>query len=330
MLASSIAGRPLRLPVIAAPLFIISGPELVIAQCKAGVVGSFPALNARGEQTLDDWISRIKTELACHDAENPDNPAAPFAVNHILHPSNARLEADMDACVRHEVPIIITSLQAPCEVAKAAHSYGGLVFHDVVNVRHAKKALGAGADGLIAVAAGAGGHAGRINPLALITELRAIFDGPLALSGAISTGEHVAAAIAMGADYAYVGTRFIAAEEANASAEYKQGVVEASAADIVYTNLITGVHANFLRSSIVAAGLDPDNLPESDKSKMNFQSGGNMEHRAWRDIWGAGQSVAGVASVEPVVQIVADLEAGVARAMRRLGVQSALPGAEPL
>jgi nitronate monooxygenase len=218
---------------------------------------------------------------------------------------------------------MITSLQAPYEVAKAAHSYGGLALHDVVNARHARKALEAGADGLIAVAAGAGGHAGRINPLALITEIRSFFEGPLALSGAISSGENIVAAIAMGADYAYVGTRFIATEEANASSDYKQGVVDASAADIVYTNLITGVHANFLRSSIVAAGLDPDNLPESDKSKMNFQSGGNMEHRAWRDIWGAGQSVAGVAAVEPVARVIDQFEEGIARALRRLRPQAA-------
>ncbi len=309
-----IAGRSLRLPVIASPMFIISSPELVIAQCKAGIVGSFPALNARGEFGFEDWVKRIKTELEEHDAAHPEHPSAPFAVNHILHPTNTRQEEDMEICVRHEVPIIITSLQAPVKVVEAAQTYGGLVFHDVTNRRHAEKAIEAGVDGLIAVCAGAGGHAGRLNPFAFMTELRSFYDGPIALSGAISTGAGIAAARAIGADYAYMGTRFIAATEANAIDAYKQGVIEASPDDIIYTNLVTGVHANFLRSSIIAAGLDPDNLPQADKSKMNFQSGGNMERRAWRDIWGAGQSVAGISNVEPVESIVAGLEAGMKQA----------------
>lgn len=314
-----IAGRPLRLPVIASPMFIVSGPDLVIAQCKAGIVGSFPALNARGDAPLDQWLRRIKAELAAHDAAHPDRPAAPYALNHILHPTNTRLEADLDLCVEHQVPVVITSLQTSRRVIDAVHSYGGIVLHDVVNARHARKALDVGTDGLIAVCAGAGGHAGRLSPFALVEELRSFHDGPLALSGAISTGAGVAAALAMGADYAYVGTRFIAATEANAEAAYKQDVVTAGADDIVYTNLITGVHANFLRASIVRAGLDPENLPVADKSKMNFSSGGNMEHRAWRDIWGAGQSVAGVRAIEPVARIVDAMEAGFNASAARLG-----------
>lgn len=313
-----IAGRPLRLPVIAAPMFIVSGVDLVVAQCTAGIVGAFPALNVRGEERLDDWIGRIKTALAEHDARHPDRPAAPFAVNQILHPSNTRANADLEVCVAHRVPIVITSLQISAQVVEAVHAYGGIVLHDVINTRHAKKALEAGVDGLIAVCAGAGGHAGRLSPFALVEELRAFFDGPLAVSGAISTGGGVAAALAMGADYAYLGTRFIAATEANAVEGYKQAVVASGAEQIVYTNLITGVHANFLRSSLEAAGLDPDNLPDADKSKMDFGSGGNTEQRAWRDIWGAGQSVAGVRRIETTAGIVDGLEAGFRAACARL------------
>jgi len=313
-----IAGRPLRLPVIGAPMFIVSGVDLVIAQCKAGIVGAFPALNARGDGRLDDWIGRITAALAEHDARHPDRPAAPFAVNQILHPSNTRADADLAVCVAHRVPIVITSLQISAHVVEAVHGYGGIVLHDVINTRHAQKALEAGVDGLIAVCAGAGGHAGRLSPFALVEELRAVFDGPLAVSGAISTGGGVAAALAMGADYAYLGTRFIAATEANAVPDYKRAVVAAGAEQIVYTSLITGVPANFLRSSLEAAGLDPDNLPGADKSKMTFGSGGNMEHRAWRDIWGAGQSVAGVRRIETTAAIVDGLEAGFRAACARL------------
>lgn len=306
----------LRLPIIASPMFIISSPEMVVAQCRAGIIGSFPALNAREPGDFEAWVSRITAELA-ESAE--DDPApAPFAVNHIIHPTSPRLDEDLEVCVRYKVPIVITSLQASAKVVDAIHSYGGTVFHDVVNVRHARKALDVGVDGLIAVCAGAGGHAGRLSPFALVTELRTFYDGPLALSGAIATGDGVLGALAMGADYAYMGTRFIAAEEANASDDYKQGVVDSTADEIVYTNLITGVHANFLRRSIVSAGLDPDNLPQADKSKMNFGSGGNMEKRAWRDIWGAGQSVAGVNRIQPVAEIIDEIEASYRLAWQRL------------
>jgi len=308
----------LRLPVIASPMFIVSSIELVVAQCTAGIVGSFPALNAREPGAFERWVVAIKAALAAHDAAHPEAPAAPFAVNHILHPTNNRLDDDLAVCVRHRVPIVITSLQAPGRVAEAVHSYGGVVLHDVVNVRHARKALAEGVDGLIAVCAGAGGHAGRLSPFALATELRSFFDGPLVLSGAISTGAGILAAEALGADAAYMGTRFIAAAEANADPRYKQALIEAGADDIVYTNLITGVAANFLRSSLVAAGLDPDDLPRADKSKMNFASGGNTERKAWRDIWGAGQSVAGIHAVQPVAEIVAELEAEYRAARARL------------
>ncbi len=278
----------LSLPVIGSPMFIVSGPELVIAQCLNGVVGSFPALNARPADQLDVWITRIKAELAAAKAADPARKIAPFAVNQIVHASNDRLAHDMEVCVRHEVPIIITSLRAPNEVVEAAHSYGGLVFHDVTTIRHAQKALEAGVDGLILVCAGAGGHAGTLSPFALVGEVRRFFDGPIILSGAIATGQAVLAAQAMGADLAYIGTRFIATEEGNAAQGYKEMIVEAAAADIVYTPFFTGVPGNYLKPSIAAQGLDPDDLPHAEKSKMSFGSG---TAKAWRDIWGSGQGV---------------------------------------
>ncbi|WNJ91683.1 nitronate monooxygenase family protein [Bosea sp. 685] len=278
----------LSLPVIGSPMFIVSGPELVIAQCLNGVVGSFPALNARPAEQLDVWITRIKTELAAAKAADPARKIAPFAVNQIVHASNDRLMHDMEVCVRHEVPIIITSLRAPNEVVEAAHSYGGLVFHDVTTIRHAQKALEAGVDGLILVCAGAGGHAGTLSPFALVGEVRRFFDGPIILSGAIATGQAILATQAMGADLAYIGTRFIATEEGNAAQGYKEMIVEAAAADIVYTPFFTGVPGNYLKPSIAAQGLDPDDLPRADKSKMSFGSG---TAKAWRDIWGSGQGV---------------------------------------
>ncbi len=294
--------QKLRLPVIAAPLFIISNPDLVLAQCKAGVVGSFPALNARPKEALDEWLARITEELAAYDAAHPDAPAAPFAVNQIVHRSNDRLEHDLELCVKYKVPIVITSLGARTDVFEAVHSYGGIVLHDIINVAFAHKAIEKGADGLVAVAAGAGGHAGTTSPFALISEIRAWFDGPLALSGAISNGGAILAAQAAGADVAYIGSAFIATEEANAAAEYKQAVVESQASDIVYSNLFTGVHGNYLKSSIVAAGLDPEALPVSDVSAMNFGSGSS---KAWRDIWGAGQGVGRVDSVVPAASRIA-------------------------
>ena len=284
----------LRLPVIGSPLFIISTPDLVIAQCKAGVVGAFPALNARPGPVLEEWLDRITSELAAYNAANPDRPAAPFAVNQIVHKSNDRLEHDMALCVKYKVPVIITSLGARSEIFEAAHSYGGVCLHDVIDVRFAKKALEKGADGLIPVCTGAGGHAGALSPFALVQEIREFFDGPIALSGSIANGGAVAAAQAMGADLAYIGSAFIACDEANAGDGYKDGIVEGHASDIVYTNLFTGVHGNYLRPSIVAAGLDPDNLPESDPSKMNFGSGGNTSAKAWKDIWGCGQGVGAI------------------------------------
>ena len=297
-----------RIPVVAAPLFIVSGPELVIAQCKAGIIGSFPALNARPSGTLEKWIVRIKLELAEYQEANPDAVVAPFAVNQICHPSNNRLAEDMDVCVKHEVPIIITSLQANQQVYDAAHSYGGIILHDVTNIRHTKKALSMGADGIIAVCAGAGGHAGTLSPFALIPEIREFFDGPILASGSISTGGSVAGAIGIGADMAYIGTRFIATEEANADAAYKQEIIDSSGEDIVYSSLFTGVHGNYLRGSIEKAGMDPDNLPSADKSTMNFGSGGNTDKKAWKDIWGAGQGVGQVRSAPPVAEVVDQLE----------------------
>ena len=297
----------LALPVVGSPLFIISNPDLVIAQCKAGVVGSFPALNARPAEKLDEWITQIKSELAEHDAANPDRPSAPYAVNQIVHNSNDRLMHDVEVCVKHEVPIVITSLGARPEVFEAIHSYGGICLHDVINNRFAHKAIEKGADGLICVAAGAGGHAGTLSPMAFIQEVREWFDGPILLSGAISTGAGVLAAQAMGADLAYIGSAFIATEEANASEAYKQAIVEGSASDIVYSNLFTGVHGNYLRASIEAAGLDPDNLPESDPSKMSFGSGGSSKSKAWKDIWGSGQGINAVRDVRPAGALVARL-----------------------
>jgi len=290
----------LRLPVIGSPLFIISGPELVIAQCKAGIVGSFPALNARPAAMLDEWLHRITEELAAHNRAHPERPAAPFAVNQIVHRSNDRLEADMAVCAKWQVPIVITSLGAREDLNTAAHGWGGITLHDVIDDRFARKAVEKGADGLIAVAAGAGGHAGRQSPFALISEIRAWFDGPLALSGAIATGGAILAARAMGADFAYIGSPFIATDEANADAAYKQAVVDSRADDIVYSDLFTGVHGNYLRASIVAAGLDPDHLPQGDLKTMDFGGGNGSKPKAWRDIWGAGQGIGAIDAVESV------------------------------
>ena len=284
----------LRIPVIGAPMFIVSGPELVIEQCKAGIVGSFPALNARPQAALDEWLVRIKAELGEYQEQNPELPVAPYAVNQIVHMSNDRLMQDMETCVKHEVPIIITSLRPPAEIVQAVHGYGGLVFHDVINLRHAQKAIEQGVDGIIAVCAGAGGHAGTTSPFALIKEIREIFDGTIILSGSMSCGNDALAAQAIGADLAYIGTRFIATEEANAPAEYKEMIVASRSADIVYTSLFTGVHGSYLKGSVINAGLDPDDLPEADKSTMNFGSGGSSKAKAWRDIWGAGQGVGSV------------------------------------
>ena len=291
----------LKIPVVGAPLFIVSGPELVISQCKAGVVGSFPALNARPQEVLDEWLIQIKEELDKHNQENPDSPAAPFAVNQICHASNDRLMQDMESCVKHEVPIIITSLRPPLEIGEAAHSYGGVVFHDVINVRHAKKAAEQGVDGLILVCAGAGGHAGTHSPFALVREVKEWFDGTILLSGSISDGHSIASSLALGADLAYIGTRFIATKEANADQRYKDMLIESSASDIVYSSLFTGVNGNYLKPSIEKAGLDPDNLPGADKSKMNFGSGGNTKSKAWKDIWGSGQGIGSIKS-DPTVQ----------------------------
>ncbi|MDO3620928.1 nitronate monooxygenase family protein [Ralstonia pseudosolanacearum] len=314
----------LSVPVVGSPLFIISNPDLVIAQCKAGVVGSFPALNARPAELLETWLQRITTALAEYDAQHPDKPSAPFAVNQIVHKSNDRLEHDLALCVKYKVPIVITSLGAREEVNHAVHSYGGIVLHDVINNTFAKKAIDKGADGLIAVAAGAGGHAGTTSPFALIHEIREWFDGPLLLSGAIANGNAILAALAAGADLAYVGSAFIATEEANAIEAYKQAIVESTASDIIYTNLFTGVHGNYLRKSIVASGLDPDALPESDPSKMNFGSGDGAKAKAWKDIWGAGQGVGAVKRVVPAAELVRRFAKEFEMARRRLGHIEAL------
>lgn len=292
--------RNLALPVICAPMFIVSNPDLVIAQCKSGIIGSFPALNARPKELLDDWLTRIKTELAA------DPQAAPFAVNQIIHPSNERLEHDMALCVKHEVPLIITSLSAPTQIVPHVHAYGGKVFHDVISVRHAEKALEAGVDGLILVCAGAGGHAGTLSPFALVGEIRKFYDGPIALSGSITNGQSILAAQAMGADLAYIGTRFIATAEANAAEAYKQAIIDSAAKDVVYTPYFTGVHGNYLKKSIVAAGLDPENLPERDKTAMNF--GGSSAAKAWKDIWGAGQGVGTIEDVKPAAEVIARMK----------------------
>ena len=312
--------KQLRIPVIGAPLFIVSNPKLVIAQCKAGVVGSFPALNARPQEMLDAWLTEIKEELDRHNQANPDNPAAPYAVNQIVHRSNDRLMQDMETCVKHEVPITICSLGAREEIYEAVHSYGGVALHDVINNTFAKKAVAKGADGLIPVATGAGGHAGVISPFALIHEIREWFDGAIALSGSISTGDAVLAAQAMGADFGYIGSAFIATDEANAEEGYKNAIVENGASEIVYTNLFTGVHGNYLRPSIEAAGLDPDNLPESDPSQMNFGSGGNTDAKAWKDIWGCGQGIGAIKSRGSTQTFVDTLVAQYEAAKKRIGV----------
>ena len=297
--------KSLSLPAIGAPLFIISNPDLVIAQCRAGIVGSFPALNARPAEQLEDWLKQIIEALDAHNQANPDQPAAPFAVNQIVHKSNERLMHDLDMCVKYEVPIVITSLGARPEVNEAAHSYGGITLHDIINDRFARKAIEKGADGLIAVAAGAGGHAGTLSPFALIQEIRQWFDGPVALSGAIATGDAILAALAAGADLAYLGSAFIATQEARAADAYKQMLVDSKAGDIVYTNLFTGIHGNYLKGSIAAAGLDPDDLPESDPSKMDF---GGDRTKAWKDIWGAGQGIGAIEAIMPAGDMVAQLK----------------------
>ena len=303
------------LPVIGSPLFIISNPKLVIEQCKAGVVGSMPALNARPAELLDEWLAEITETLAAYNKANPDKPAAPFAINQIVHKSNDRLEHDMQMCMKYKVPVIITSLGAREEINQAAHSYGGVVLHDIINNKFAHKAIEKGADGLIAVAAGAGGHAGTKSPFALIQEIRQWFDGPLALSGSIASGGAILAAQAMGADFAYIGSAFIATHEARAAEAYKQAIVDSNSDDIVYSNLFTGVHGNYLAPSIRAAGLDPENLPESDPSKMNF--GGDAK-KAWKDIWGCGQGIGAISSVVPVAERVAQFKREYQEARARL------------
>ncbi len=312
----------LRLPIIGSPLFIVSGPELVIAQCKAGIVGSFPALNARPISQLDEWLHQITEELAAHTRDNPDRPAAPYAVNQIVHRSNNRLEEDIAMCGKWQVPMMITSLGAREEVFEAAHSWGGIVLHDVINDKFAHKAIDKGADGLIPVAAGAGGHAGVQSPFALMQEIRSWFDGLVALSGSISHGRSVLAAQAMGADFAYIGSPWIATKEANAEEAYKQEIVDSKAADIVYTNLFTGVHGNYLRGSIEKAGLDPENLPTSDPSAMNFGSGGNSKAKAWKDIWGSGQGVGMVDKIDSVADRVDRLEREYIQAQKDLAAKT--------
>jgi nitronate monooxygenase len=308
----------LRLPVIGAPLFIISNPDLVIAQCKAGIVGAFPSLNARPIAQLDEWLHRITEELAAWDRDNPHSPAAPFAVNQIVHKTNNRLEEDVALCVKWKAPVVITSLGAREDVNAAVHSYGGITLHDIINDRFARKAIEKGADGLIAVAAGAGGHAGSHSPFALIQDIRAWFDGPLALSGAIATGAAILAAQMMGADLAYIGSAFIATEEANAAAAYKQAIVDGRAEDVHGTNLFTGIFGNYLIRSIVNAGLDPANLPQSDPSKMSFGSSGNAPTKAWRDIWGSGQGIGAVNAVVPTHELIARLTREYAAAKARV------------
>jgi len=308
----------LTLPVIGSPLFIASTPDLVIAQCKAGIIGSFPALNARPPEMLDQWLTRIETELAEFAAANPGVPVAPFAVNQIAHASNDRLGHDMAACVEHKVPLIITSLRPPREIVDAAHAYGGLVFHDVISVRHARKAAEQGVDGIIVVCAGAGGHAGMGSPFALVREIRQFFDGTLVLAGAMSSGADVLAAQAIGADMAYIGTRFLATREANVQDGYRQMIVDSGSDDVVYTSLFTGVKGNYLKASIAAAGLDPDGLPEADKSTMDFGSGGNMKLKVWRDIWSGGQGVGNIHEVLPAGEVVARMRSEYDAARRRL------------
>jgi nitronate monooxygenase len=296
----------LRIPLIGAPMFIVSGPELVIAQCQAGIVGSFPALNARPQSALSDWIVRIMDELGSYAEEHPDEPVAPFAVNQIAHASNVRLREDMETCVKHEVPIIITSLRPPEEIVTAVHSYGGLVFHDVISLRHARKAMEQGVDGIIAVCSGAGGHAGEMSPFALVKEIRREFDGAIILSGCITSGRDILAARALGADFAYSGTRFIATEEANAVPDYKEMIVDSKASDIVYSSLFTGVHGSYLKGSIARAGMDPDNLPEGAKTDMDF--GKDKDAKAWKDIWGAGQGVGDIDEIASTREVVLKME----------------------
>lgn len=307
----------LSLPVIGSPLFIASCPALVIEQCKAGIVGSFPALNARPAEQLDQWLHQIKQALAEHKAAHPDAIIGPIAVNQIVHQSNDRLAHDVDVCVRHQIPIIISSLRAPpAEMLDAIHSYGGIVMHDVISIRHAQKALEAGVDGLILVASGAGGHAGRLSPFAIVGEVRKFFQGPIAISGSIANGDGILAAQSMGADFAYIGSRWLATQEANTSEAYRQAIVESSAADIVYTNLFTGVHGNYLKKSIVTAGLDPENLPQAEKADMSFSSSNDV--KAWRDIWGAGQGVGLMNDVPTVAEVVARLRTEYAAARARV------------
>ncbi len=319
-----ILSQRLRLPVIASPLFIISGPDLVIAQCKAGVVGSFPSLNARPISQLDEWLARITEELADWDRKNPDRPSAPFAVNQIVHKTNNRLDEDVALCKKYKVPLVITSLGANVDMNAEIHSWGGVILHDVINDKFARKAIEKGADGLIPVAAGAGGHAGGLSPFALMQELRQWFDGPIALSGSIACGRSILAAQAMGADLAYVGSAFIATKEANAVQGYKDMIVESSGEDIVYSNLFTGVHGNYLRSSIERAGLDPNNLPEADPSKMNFGSGGNTEAKAWKDIWGCGQGIGVLKDIPSAGEFVDRLAAEYEAAKAELAAKTAL------
>ena len=318
MALPSVLKDKLRLPVVGAPLFIISHPALVIAQCKAGIVGSFPALNARPIAQLDEWFHEITEALAAHDKAHPDRPAAPFAVNQIVHKSNARLEQDLELTAKWKAPIVITSLGAREDLNKAVHAYGGVTLHDIINNRFAQKAVEKGADGLIAVAAGAGGHAGATSPFALVQDIREWFDGPLLLSGAIATGRAILAAQAMGADLAYIGSAFIATEEARAIDSYKQAIVEGDASHIVGSNLFTGIYGNYLRPSIVNAGLDPDNLPNGEAKTMNFGSGGASEAKAWRDIWGSGEGIGAVKAVHPVAELVARFEREYLDAKRRL------------
>ncbi|WP_114010119.1 NAD(P)H-dependent flavin oxidoreductase [Cohaesibacter intestini] len=308
----------LTLPAVASPMFIISNPEMVIAQCKAGIVGSFPALNARPQEKLDQWLTQIEEELDRHNQAHPDHPAAPYAVNQIVHRSNDRLMADMETCVKHKVPIVITSLGAVEEVNQAVHSYGGLILHDIINNRHAKKAVEKGADGLIAVAAGAGGHAGTLSPMALIGEIRQWFDGPLLLSGSISTGASILAAQAMGADLAYIGSAFIASREANAEEAYKQMIVDCGADDIIYTDRFTGVHGNYLKPSLVASGINPKELMKEERNKMDFAKATNEGAKAWKNIWGSGQGIGTVDRVEPVQAIVDRLKVEYAATRQRL------------
>ena len=320
-LPASLEGK-LRIPLIGAPLFILSGPELVAAQCKAGIIGAFPALNARPQELLADWIKQIKEETASHQEAHPEDPVAPFAVNQIAHPSNTRLMADMETCAREQVPIIITSLNPPREIVQEVHSYGGLVFHDIINIRHTRKAIEQGVDGIIAVSAGAGGHAGKLNPFALVGEIRKEFDGCIILSGCISRGDDVLAAIAMGADLAYSGTRFIASSEARAVPEYKEMVVDSAAADVVYSSLFTGVSGNYLAGSIKRAGMDPAELPEGSKQTMDFGKADKTGAKAWKDIWGAGQGVENIDDVWPARDVVLRMEAEYRSALERVGASN--------